>query len=116
MFKSLLFKSLRNHLLITAALLLTLTAFPAISHAQAKPTATKPVATKPAAADATSKIDINTAAIDQLKAIPGIGDAYSKRIVDGRPYANKSQLLSKGILPAATYNKIKDQIIATQPK
>src|ERR1700730_6869767 len=111
MFKSLLFKSLRNHLLITAALLLTLTAFPAISHAQGKPTATKPTA-----ADATSKIDINTATIDQLKAIPGIGDAYSKRIVDGRPYANKSQLLSKGILPAATYNKIKDQIIATQPK
>ena len=108
------FKSLRNHLLIAAALLLT--AFPAISHAQAKPTATKPVATKPATADATSKIDINTATIDQLKAIPGIGDAYSKRIVDGRPYANKSQLLSKGILPAATYNKIKDQIIATQPK
>src|ERR1700737_3028579 len=99
------FKSLRNHLLIAAALLLT--AFPAISHAQAKPTATKPVATKPAAADATSKIDINAATIDQLKAIPGIGDAYSKRIVDGRPYANKSQLLSKGILPAATYNKIK---------
>ena len=111
MFKSLLFKYLRNHLLIAAALLLTLTAFPAISHAQAKPTATKPTA-----ADATSKIDINTATIDQLKAIPGIGDAYSKRIVDGRPYANKSQLLSKGILPAATYNKIKDQIIATQPK
>ena len=103
------FKTLRNHLLIAAALLLTV--FPAISHAQAKPTATKHTA-----ADATSKIDINTATIDQLKAIPGIGDAYSKRIVDGRPYANKSQLLSKGILPAATYNKIKDQIIATQPK
>ena len=113
------FKTLRNHLLIAAALLLT--AFPAISHAQAKPAATKPVATKPAAtkpaaADASSKIDLNTATIDQLKTIPGIGDAYSKRIVDGRPYANKSQLLSKGILPAATYNKIKDQIIATQPK
>jgi competence protein ComEA len=107
------FKSLRNHLLIAAALLLT--AFPAISHAQAKPT-TQPTATKPAADAATSKIDINTATIDQLKSFPGIGDAYSKRIVDGRPYANKSQLLSKGILPAATYNKIKDQIIATQPK
>jgi competence protein ComEA len=108
------FKTLRNHLLIAAALLLT--AFPAISHAQARPAATRPAATKPAAADATSKIDLNTATIDQFKAIPGIGDAYSKRIVDGRPYANKSQLLSKGILPAATYNKIKDQIIATQPK
>jgi DNA uptake protein ComE-like DNA-binding protein len=105
------FKSIRNQLLMAAALLLT--AFPAISYAQAQPT-TKPSATRPAAA--TSKIDINTATIDQLKASPGIGDAYSRRIVDGRPYANKSQLLSKGILPAATYNKIKDQIIATQPK
>ena len=51
-----------------------------------------------------------------MKAFPGIGDAYSKRIVDGRPYANKAQLLSKGVLPEATYNKIKDKIIATQPK
>ncbi len=48
--------------------------------------------------------------------LPGIGDAYSKRIVDGRPYANKTQLVSKGVLPQATYNKIKDQIIASQPK
>src|ERR1700730_7040263 len=94
MFKSLLFKYLRNHLLIAAALLLTLTAFPAISHAQAKPTATKPTA-----ADATSKIDINTATIDQLKAIPGIGDAYSKRVVDGRPSANRASFSPKEYCP-----------------
>src|SRR3984893_6650914 len=96
-------------LFLSVALLFSVS--PAYSYAQPKPATPKPTAAPPA-----GKIDINTATIDQLKAFPGIGDAYSKRIVDGRPYANKSQLLSKGILPAATYNKIKDQIIATQPK
>jgi competence protein ComEA len=72
---------------------------------------------KPAAATAAAApLDINTATADQLKAFPGIGDAYSKRIIDGRPYTAKNQLLSRGILPQATYNKIKDQIIASHPK
>ncbi len=73
-------------------------------------------AAAPPAAASAAPLDINTATADQLKAFPGIGDAYSKRIIDGRPYANKAQLLSRGILPAATYNKIKDRIIASQPK
>lgn len=73
---------------------------------------------KPAVASAATpdnKLDINTATADQLKAFPGIGDAYSKRIVEGRPYTAKNQLVSRGVLPEAVYNKIKDSIIASKP-
>jgi competence protein ComEA len=74
-------------------------------------------AAKPASVAATgAPLDINTATPDQLKAFPGIGDAYAKRIIEGRPYTAKNQLTTRGILPAATYNKIKDQIIASHPK
>jgi competence protein ComEA len=58
-------------------------------------------------------LDINTASSEQIKALPGIGDAYAKRIVDGRPYTAKNQLLNRGILPQKTYDGIKDMIIAT---
>ena len=61
-------------------------------------------------------LDINTATPAQLKALPGIGDAYTARIIAGRPYTAKNQIVTRGIVPQATYDKVKDQIIAHRPK
>ncbi len=99
--------------------LLVMILLPAVTFAQtpkkgAAETKKSQASTK--SAPATDLIDINSASADQLKSLTGIGDAYSKKIIDGRPYANKSQLVSRKIIPQATYDKIKDQIIAKQKK
>jgi competence protein ComEA len=59
-------------------------------------------------------LDINSASADELKALPGVGDAYSKKIIENRPYAKKDQLVSRKVIPDKTYQGIKDLIIAKQ--
>jgi DNA uptake protein ComE-like DNA-binding protein len=98
-------------LAVTLALLLLAGICVAQSGSSGKPASSKGATANSASSDL---VDINSATKAQLSALPGIGDKYSDKIIAGRPYANKSQLVSKKVLPQGVYNKISSMIIAKQ--
>ena len=102
-----------TRLSIALALALSLSGV-ALAQSPAKPAAPAPAQTSPAKPAAAPLVDINSAKVDELQKLKGIGPARAEAIVKGRPYRGKDELLSKKIVPENVYNDIKDLIIARQ--
>jgi len=107
---------MKKHFLLGASLVVFTLMFVATMSFAADTKEILTPATQVKSAAKSELVDINTASKEQLKSIPGIGDAYAKKIIDNRPYVKKDQLVSKKVVPQGVYDKIKDMIIAKQPK
>jgi DNA uptake protein ComE-like DNA-binding protein len=105
---------MRKTWIITLMLVALSFSLTTLTHITAQSASTSSPSSSKATAPAAEKLDINSATKEQLDALPGIGEAYSQKIIDNRPYRTKRDLVTKKIIPQSTYEKIKDQIIAHQ--
>lgn len=100
---------------LTQFVVMILAAFALMAEPQASTSPAKtPVNAAATKATSAALVDINSASADELSALSGIGKAYCGKVIKGRPYKGKNELLDKKILPASVYAQIKDQIVAGQ--
>jgi DNA uptake protein ComE-like DNA-binding protein len=102
------FRRFGSRLVVLAIVAALAAATPSLASGTAAPAPTK------AMKAATDLLDINSCSKEELMKLPGIGEAYAQKIVSGRPYKGKDELIQKKLIPEATYKKISGMIIAKQ--